>query len=125
MLYTFYRVAFSVLILFSVTQMVSAGPQIPQQGLDLDSLDRNNAPFRYFHLRNYPGSVLNARRITPPRKQEKPVDLSRIRNVLPKLPQLTGLRPPAYNAELVNQGLNSMILVFDEEMILQQRTQRW
>lgn len=104
---------------------ISASPQVPSFTLNLDMLDRNGTPFRYFHLRTYHAQVLDPVVFEAPMSEDARITHSDS-GALHDLPSWTGLMPPGTPAdddarELLRDG----VLDLDEEMLSSPRSSGW
>lgn len=105
-----------LIIPFLYSYEVLAGPALPLQQLDLAVLDLNGAPFRYFHLANYQGDVLNSKHIPQNRNPLKQITNPALVK-LEQTQQVTGLLLPKLNYTASSQEIADIASQFDEGLL--------
>ena len=107
----------SLLTVTSATTQASAS--LPHQQLNLTMLDLNGSPFRYFHLSNYSGDILNNRHI--PNTKEPLKQIINFEKVRPEqMHQITGLKLPKLSYTPVEQEITRNLTDHIDEGLIQQ-----
>jgi len=93
--------------------LAHAGASLPGMQLDLSVLDRNGAPFRYFHLRDYSAVILDHKRV-PQTPHESPMAVLRAARGIEAMPRLIGVSLPATSYRLADKAEGATAVSIDE-----------